>query len=73
MLNAHQKQDKKRLYQFLLILFEDVQQNLYSFQSVFSIIADEVIGKYDNKEISSVCVRFIKGENISGVFLDFVE
>ena len=39
--------------------------------SVFSIIADEVTGKYDNKEKLSVCVRFIEGENISEVFLDF--
>ena len=39
----------------------------------FSIIADEVTGKYDNKEILSICVLFIEGENISEVFLDFVE
>ena len=30
--------------------------------SVFSIIADEVTGKYDNKEKLSVCVRFIEGK-----------
>ena len=53
----------------MLILFEDIQQNSTS----FCIIADEVTGKYDNKEILSICVCFIEVENISEVFLDFVE
>ena len=52
---------------------EHTTKSLQLSTSVFSIIADEVIGKYDNKEILSICVRFIEGENISEVFLDFVE
>ena len=41
--------------------------------SPFSIIADEVTGEYDNKEILSICNHFIEGENNSEVFLDFVK
>ena len=52
---------------------ERTTKSLLLSTSVFSIIADEVTGKYDNKEILSIFVRFIEGENISEVFLDFVE
>ena len=52
---------------------ESTTKSLQLSTSVFSIIADEVTGKYDNKEMLSICVRFIEGENISEVFLDFVE
>ena len=70
MLNAHQEQHKTRLYPFIR---GDTTKSLQLSTSVFSIIADEITGKYDNKERLSVCVRFIEGENISEVFLDFVK
>ena len=52
---------------------ERTTKSLQLSTSVFSIIADEVTVKYDNKEILSICVHFIEGEYISEVFLDFVE
>ena len=36
----------------------------------FSIIGDEITGKYDNKEILSVCVPFIERENMSEVSVE---
>ena len=40
---------------------EHTTKSLQLSTSVFSIIADEVTGKYDNKEILSICVSLLRG------------
>ena len=41
--------------------------------SVYSIIADEVTDRYENKEILTVCLRFVQDAKIREMFFDFVE
>ena len=73
MLNAQSKTTQNENISIIAdYIRERTTKSLQLSTSVFAIIADEVTGKYDNKEILSICVRFIEGENISEVFLDFV-
>ena len=61
----------------LYLLFADIirkkiTQPLRSSSAVFSIIADEVTDHYANKEILSVCLRYMNNDAIKEVLLDFV-
>ena len=47
-------------------------QPLQSSSAVFSIIADEVMDHYANKEILSFCLRYMNNDTIKEVLLDFV-
>ena len=40
--------------------------------AVYTIIADEVTDKYSNKEIMSLCLRFMDSGKIKEIFLDFI-
>ena len=69
MLIAHQKQHKTRLYQLFYDFIRGHRTKQLSTR-FFSIIGDEITGKYDNKEILSVCVPFIERENMSEVSVE---
>ena len=49
-----------------------ITQPLRSSSAVFSIIVDEVTDHYANKEILSVCLRYMNNDTIKKVLLDFV-
>ena len=48
-------------------------KSLQDSKNTFSIIADEVTGEHDNREVLSICFRYVDAEKINEVFFDFVE
>ena len=51
---------------------KEVTKPLQLPSAVYTIIADEVTDEYSNKEIMSLCLRFMDSGKIKEIFLDFV-
>ena len=74
----HQKQFKTKLLMSLLTTNETKNLTEGKISKYFCLIADEVTDTTTNKEVLSLCLRFLSGNddpssvNISEVFVDYV-